>query len=817
MPPDKENLIKEAVAKITVLLEHDPARAKSLIDNIDKLEGSFRKAHEGAIKFEKGMNAISSIFRSTSGVLNSFGSFFNAANLSLKSGAELAYKYNQAVVSTFSQFQKYNISLKDYKSNIDNIRSTYKTTYDEAIKLSAGFEKSFNVLGPEKMDSVLNSIAKTVGKDASSMESFLQGITAITGQNPALEKMLENVQGNAKAIEDYVDGLMASGQIGMSQYKQFLEMTSAKNRQPEDRTGFNEMQDKNLAFRQVQNIYETAAKDAGDKVLSVNKAIVDSVGEWSSGLSKVLEAYIGIQAVLSNLGGMTSGIFNILDNLAALKILGAGKVVGGAASVAGGVGRAALGLGAGTLGVGALAAGSVAFAGYEGIKYARHDYTTQEGIDAAGKGAYTKNGSSYVQFAGDSNAKAKMEAYKARHPEAEKVSVAEKKITSELGKQEQSKLKLVQEGYTIQKDLERQKTLIESSNQLLSAQALFYGQAGSGSVGGNLKKVREQLDQQEATYKAKLANLQARGGLDDPLKLKEYQDTQREILNIQKQRVEITETFVKENQSQIEQQERLVSLSESQISLQDSAGMGLRAQVGARKMLMDQLSKEISLIGIQVSKSEEQMAVLQEQKKATTDPEKLRDIEYQIYTQNKLLLENRTKQTQTMQKQAEVSKSMREGWISAISAMTTGAGVFTRIVISQEKNLGNLTFAQPDKIKALRMGGTTGGRTSSAQWTPGGFREGSAGGFEKDVLSQYGVNPYNTIQQTVNAMMEYQEKKGSKMSPAAATFGVGPQGTGEVTSQIKDGVKNFMDELVKAVSSIGPAISDQTIKKIKEK
>jgi len=121
-----------------------------------------------------------------------------------------------------------------------------------------------------------------------------------------------------------------------------------------------------------------------------------------------------------------------------------------------------------------------------------------------------------------------------------------------------------------------------------------------------------------------------------------------------------------------------------------------------------------------------------------------------------------------------------------------------------------LAFGRPDRIKALALGGTTGGRTSSAQWTAGGFTEGTPGEYEQDVLSQYGISALNGMQGNARALMRWQAEKGSKISPAAATFGVGPQGTGEITGISEEG-------LTKMSSAIGDGVKEGVNKALENK
>jgi hypothetical protein len=211
------------------------------------------------------------------------------------------------------------------------------------------------------MNNVLKSIANTVGADNQAMDSFLQSITSITAQNPLLEEMLENVEGNAEAIEKYSSGLLASGKIGISQYKQMLELTGASGRKPSDASVIDDMQKQNLGFRQVQNIYEDGVLKVGQDVLSVSKMTLEINEKWASVLSTVLQRYTEISALAGGIGGGVSGALGILEAAANLKMLGAGRALGSIGSAGRAVGGVSAGLG---LGGSALAIGGTAAAGF---------------------------------------------------------------------------------------------------------------------------------------------------------------------------------------------------------------------------------------------------------------------------------------------------------------------------------------------------------------------------------------------------------------------------------------------------------------------
>tara|TARA_B100001778_G_scaffold334404_1_gene345624 strand:+ start:15787 stop:21297 length:5511 start_codon:yes stop_codon:yes gene_type:complete len=100
----------------------------------------------------------------------------------------------------------------------------------------------------------------------------------------------------------------------------------------------------------------------------------------------------------------------------------------------------------------------------------------------------------------------------------------------------------------------------------------------------------------------------------------------------------------------------------------------------------------------------------------------------------KKINETVAERTQLMAKQASITKVIRDGYISAIAAMSTGAGMFTQITIDQNKNLGQLQAATNNAVVSLRSGAMARGLTTSERFTAGGIMsEGRRFGASDDV------------------------------------------------------------------------------------
>jgi uncharacterized protein YdcH (DUF465 family) len=197
------------------------------------------------------------------------------------------------------------------------------------------------------------------------------------------------------------------------------------------------------------------------------------------------------------------------------------------------------------------------------------------------------------------------------------------------------------------------------------------------------------------------------------------------------------------------------TLAESQLNLANSYGFGLKATVQMQQEVVASLQEQKGIMQSQLGDLERSAAAMQEEKqnalnKVMSDANLTAEQKQQAanrikeqfqvreFTNRQEVLKKQNEIVQATARQAEITKALREGYISAIAAMNTGQGVFTRIVISQEKRLGSLVAGAPNKIRALRAGSELEGRRESGRFGAGTLTEGAAGEAEKAVLSTYG-------------------------------------------------------------------------------
>jgi chorismate mutase len=168
-------------------------------------------------------------------------------------------------------------------------------------------------------------------------------------------------------------------------------------------------------------------------------------------------------------------------------------------------------------------------------------------------------------------------------------------------------------------------------------------------------------------------------GLDDSGLYKKYES---EIKNIDKERIdaqnELMTLFKEEiglHQTNKELAAADVTLSKQHVALFDALGVGIQASAAMRMQVIKDIGANIE------QNKNQQLAAIDAIKKA--EEEGKRNLEAE-----KELKNLKAEELSLMQQQLEASKAMREGWTSALNAMTIASGRVTKIMISQKQNLG---------------------------------------------------------------------------------------------------------------------------------
>jgi hypothetical protein len=176
------------------------------------------------------------------------------------------------------------------------------------------------------------------------------------------------------------------------------------------------------------------------------------------------------------------------------------------------------------------------------------------------------------------------------------------------------------------------------------------------------EEVQERINSQTINMSRLMQQLRT----DEAKLLEGMSKAELEILNIIKQSISPLQT-----RSELYSQE--TEMAEKLVGIMDSYGMGIGASVEMRMKAIDALGQEIKITEDMI-KTQRAMA---EEAGQEESEEILKEI-------NKLEL----KRMNLIQKQVDLSKALREGWISAINSMMVGTNRLAKIAIDQTKNMG---------------------------------------------------------------------------------------------------------------------------------
>ncbi len=859
---DKES--QQIKALISVVFGSE--RSEDLINDLKKVKKSSEDAESGIAKFHDRLSKLDERVSKAAGYVSKFTSVINAQNVSLVASVRASLEYRDAIASTFSQFAKYGTTINEYEQSIEKLRKQYGASYSDAIRFKSSLEKAFNVTGPNNLDKYLEGLSKTVGRNIRDVEALSNKFTSLFTNNPQLEDLLAS--GNFEGAQYYAGSLFASGQINTSQYKDFIEAASAQNSKV-----IEEVQGPSNLVRQGQAGLETSLKNVGDIITGTTKTISDVIGATDK-LNKTME-FLGY-AILG------SSLLNSLTSLSGFlaRVVGTGAAAGAAGSATGsggllaGLGGAGL-IGAGTaLGVGTAFAGTLvaATAGIneyqfsdaksDNEKYIKSMYEKAERFEKNGDkigaarsrllalqalqstekaedGNLTFGAASRFIFGSDTQSKI-------NEQRKELENLQRNKSIEDAGK---SALKLAQESNRIQSTLAKQTQLNQTNVNLLSLQSDLVGKTRLGaeslnktyeSLTAGLDKEIDLLTQAVSKYDEIKKSATTTQEINDAELL--YQEASLKLVSAKLQKYQMLAqadaSLTQSNKKEIEASVSRADVQRSYISLIDSAGVGAKAQISLRQQLISEVNNQISAYDQQILNEQNVIQDLQKKLQSGNISQDDREAaESRIYEAQIRLNQATVSRTNALKEQAEVSRTLREGWIDAIKFSVKGEGVFSRIVVDQNRRLGSLLASGPDKLNTFRTGGTTGGRLESTAFTTSGLRLGTEGVYEKGVLNQYGLgsgfNIYDVGEKVFNSQRNLiANNTQAASSVAASPFGVIAAietGTAKGIERAASGdgknagvmilnetsIKQMQSYFVEAFKNMANAIREETIKSMK--
>jgi len=171
------------------------------------------------------------------------------------------------------------------------------------------------------------------------------------------------------------------------------------------------------------------------------------------------------------------------------------------------------------------------------------------------------------------------------------------------------------------------------------------------------------------------------------------------------------------------------SLSEGLVGLFDSLNVGVGASVQMREQAINAHKEQFDLL--------QKSLIVHQQLYQIASQANNRE---QMISFEEKIVDIKNRQLANMQQQANLTKALRDGWISAMSAMTTGQGRVAKILVTQEKSTG-MALKYIGGMKTSFSSGAIGGRNIGYQ-SPEQF-EVVAGNLQ--IGGSHGVNsPYST-------------------------------------------------------------------------
>ena len=454
-------------------------------------------------------------------------------------------------------------------------------------------------------------------------------------------------------------------------------------------------QGKGCILQSALGLLGGGAAGGGDEqkvnVVKIGGKAVSGTGRGMEGMLSINEAKIGGQAVKPGGGGGGGGI-------------GAGDVVGAAEGIFGKMGK--FGKVLGFLGKALPVAGAI-YEGYQTIQNVKKGDWGQAGLSLAGTALGMIPGGGLIKTAamgglmlaqnymGSSSATGGKEGENAAPAEAEKQADAAKATEESIKKQLESasglemKMEMVNSEFTMMR--ENSNALIESDQKRIELNKKFMG--GFDAIVEDNKKIVEELKKQEA----KLQSMLAIEGLSEANRAKYA----KELVDTTLRRTTMEAQIVDDLQGNIQAQESTVSLLESQYGLTKSIYSGLGAQVGMINELVDAL---------EVQKSMQQKAL--DVAKAQWEADKSRNDLFIKYN------DARKAVVATAQKELDLTKSLREGYLDAMQSFTNVSGSFGKIITTQQQGMG-IMVRDMKAASSVRLGGEGGFNVPGARFKSG--------------------------------------------------------------------------------------------------
>jgi len=643
-------------------------------------------------------------------------------------------KYNLLLIKSSSASLQFGISMTKLTNNFKDMQKSLKLTKTEVLELWDAYTKKMPDISLGGHKKLMENIKQVTGSDKEAMAEMFNTLTGIIDKYPYLQSAMENLDDSSK---ERLKNALAMGQHRKEFDKEQIRAINkliggGKQLSKEDKKKNDELQKQVESFQKFKIHAEKIALTLGaalapalekiSQLFEDNKKKIQTLFGW---IEKVISFVVKHPLISLGLaGGLKIGVTG-LGMKAASMASGVGASAAGGA-VAGGIGKvlgsAASALVAHPAILAAIITATAAIAGTlwinkkmkeaEGFEnqtdrmkfMMEHSPTQGEGrTEASFKEAYIKK---YGLPAAN--------VFFAKRRDQEKANLAKRAA----GKKSEA---------TPEGELEKAQRRLDAISEVI--------QSGTQNIDTLMKQmqitgnidINKLMGEQQKT----VTNLN-----------KEFEYTQI-LLNDAKDTLVKQQVILNDENSTLEQikaaEQELVS-SQDQINKYEAIGLGITEKIyNVNKSLTDVLQTKVKLaqidsdlahamvqladnyaISVGASVKLRMQAYQADQAHLNTLKQELASIQARMAQYGRgdaLLAEEKQKHLEILniqQKMASTVKSVRDGWVSAISAMNTGAGTFSKIVFTQTENTAGALRAAKGAMELSRVSGAfEGGRRSS--------------------------------------------------------------------------------------------------------
>jgi hypothetical protein len=261
-----------------------------------------------------------------------------------------------------------------------------------------------------------------------------------------------------------------------------------------------------------------------------------------------------------------------------------------------------------------------------------------------------------------------------------------------------------------------------TTRQIADAQKVLM--ENTGTDGSDVQRTTEAADslpedKRKKVYEAlvEVRQKNAEMGMAESETAAKLLELQTGITNRAKEEYQIRSSSIqKAYATLLEQAGALNTRAELAVQLVDNMAVGFQASAQMRMESARAIDREIALMESQTDEMRTQM------KLAADKGDKEGVLKYQND-----ILNNENKITQQKIKQAQILKTIRDGYFSAINAMTIGTGMIGKFQIDATKNLG-LGVKYLGMLRSMSSGGTGSGDDSRGAREASGFTAAPGGG-----------------------------------------------------------------------------------------